>query len=122
MDITPIGHYYFTGDLSKGIFAPRRSGTIFTEDIFVANGFERIVHGRRGAYVEFLVTQVYWKNFFRLSSHHYYVDYRLVAGDDVKLYLQKRTVAYADYRKGLCYMSVLKLRNFEVKRIREEHK
>lgn len=116
MDIVPVGHYYFTGDPIKGVFAPRKPGTLFIEDIFVANGFERIVHGRRGAYVEFLTKQIYWKNFFRLSSHHYYVDYRLVAGDDIKLYLQKRTVAYADYKIGLCYISVLKLKDFEVKR------
>jgi hypothetical protein len=42
---------------------------------------------------------------YRLTNNVvFYDEYRSVM-DDVKLYLQKHPVAYADYKVGLCYIS-----------------
>ena len=78
----------------------------------LAQGYLRVVIGKRGPYVEFSRDQIDWDAFsvpqyakYRLTnSVVFYDEYRSVM-DNVKLYLQKRPVAYADYKVGLCYMS-----------------
>ena len=83
-----------------------KSGTL------LANGYLRVVIGKRGPYVEFSRDQIDWDAFsipqyakYRLTNDVvFYDEYRSVT-DDVKLYLQKRPVAYADYKVGLCYIS-----------------
>ena len=67
-----------SGDTTK---LETRSGTV------IASGYNRIVIGDYGAFVEYL-----W----------------LTADDDsdVKVYDQKRSVEYADYKPGMLYVSV----------------
>lgn len=85
----------------------------------VATGFNRIVHGGRGAYVEFSTDQiiqitlemhgsVYWRVG---SKTAYYIEYRTMQ-DSIKIYYQKRTVSYADYLIGKWYISPVYLRHF----------
>jgi len=78
----------------------------------VAKGYKRIVIGNRGPYIEFTPEQIILENIFipeeqkkRVSEDiWYYIEYR-TKRDNVKIYLQKKTVAYADYRVGLYYIS-----------------
>ena len=86
----------------------------FSQDgLSLANGYLRVVIGKRGPYVEFSPAQIVWENFtipdsekYRLTNGIvYYDEYRSNDESFVKLYRQKRTVAYADYKVGLCYVS-----------------
>ena len=36
----------------------------------------------------------------------YYTEYRSNGESNVKLYVQKKTVSYADYKIGMCYISL----------------
>lgn len=81
----------------------------------VATDFVRIVHGGRGDYVEFTKEQMIQENIsiplntkWRLSEKWkdkvYYVEYRTT--DDVKVYYQKQTVGYADYKINYFYIAL----------------
>lgn len=84
-----------------------KSGTL------LAAGYTRIVIGKRGPYVEFQEPQIQLQNFqipleeeYRVASGvSYYIEYRSKDPSYVKLYFQKRTVAYADYKIGRYYIS-----------------
>lgn len=79
----------------------------------LANGYTRVVIGKRGPYVEFNDSQIQKDNFtipkeelYRLTNRvAFYVEYRSTDPSNVMLYYQKRTVAYADYRIGMYYIS-----------------
>lgn len=81
--------------------------------LYLAYGYLRVVIGKRGPYVEFSPNQIIWENFivpenekYRLTNNVvYYDEYRSKDPTFVKLYRQKRTVAYADYRVRYCYIS-----------------
>ena len=78
----------------------------------VSDGYDRIVIGKRGPYIEFNNTQLYWSQifipedqFWRLeSTSSYYIEYRTII-DNVKIYYQQKLVNYADYKIGLYYIS-----------------
>lgn len=83
----------------------------------VCRGFERIVIGDYGAYVEFSPQQACYENFiiepgqqYRLEKRYQdtikYIWYRMNHSIDTKIYFQLHTVSYADYRKGYYYVSV----------------
>lgn len=105
---------------------PPYSTPIFTKGgIQIATGFRRIVHGGRGAYVEFLDEQMVKDNLYipkgtewRTNPDHpagslcYYVEY-WVKDDKVKVYYQKKIVDYADYVVGNWYISPTRLNDFE---------
>lgn len=86
-----------------------KSGTL------VAIGYERVVIGDRGPYIEFKDSQIAKENIFvppnqswRLLpkyDHCYYWEYRTNDEAFVKLYFQKKEVDYADYKVGLWYVS-----------------
>lgn len=79
----------------------------------LASGYVRTVIGKRGPYVEFLSENIKWDKFHIPPSESYrqydkrvfYDEYRSLDESNVKLYFQKRTVAYADYKIGRCYIS-----------------
>lgn len=84
--------------------------------VLVATGYTRVVHGGRGNYVEFDKHDICWEHFeippsqeYRLLPRWedlvYYVEYRSKDTSFVKLYVQKRTVRYADYIVGMCYIA-----------------
>lgn len=88
---------------------------IFTKaaHILLASGSTRIVHGGRGDYMEFSPEQmnlaalhVPQEQEYRLSDRWknivYYIWYE--TKDGVKVYFQKKTVAYADYLLGYYYV------------------
>lgn len=87
---------------------------LFTKDKTpVSNGYNRIVIGNRGPYVEFTEDQLILKSFhipkdqlYRLSDKRvYYTELRSIDESNVKLYFQLQTVAYADYKIGFFYIS-----------------
>jgi len=98
----------------------RYKGLILTLDMVpIATGFNRIVHGGRGDYVEFDEDQMIKKNLFIPQDQEYritdelvyYVEYRTL--DGTKVYFQKKLVDYADYKIGKYYISPRELANFD---------
>ncbi len=83
----------------------------------LAQGYLRVVIGKRGPYVEFNKHHIRWDAFYIPKEMQYrltnavvfYDEYRSKDVSYVKLYLQKRLVAYADYRIGFCYISPFSL-------------
>jgi hypothetical protein len=84
--------------------------------LHVATGYTRIVIGGRGPYVEFLPGHLIWDNLeipgeekYRLEhpwkEKVFFVEWRSKDQSNVKVYDQKRTVEYADYKVGLFYIS-----------------
>lgn len=76
-------------------------------------GFNRIVVGGRGPYVEFLPEQLNLRSIHvpsdQLYRFHdrrsYYIEFRTNDTSNVMVYYQLRTVAYADYKIGMFYIS-----------------
>lgn len=81
------------------------------KDCCIANEYNRVVLGQRGAYVEFTKDQIFdnklyipKSQLFRLSDPRiYYIEFRTII-DDVKVYYQMRNVAYADYLINYFYI------------------
>lgn len=101
--------------------------TFFTcSGLVIAEGYERVVIGDRGPYIEFSDRQIVKGNIqvpddqlWRLEPWRdkiYYHEYRSKCPSNVKLYYQVRKVAYTDYREGLWYVSPFDLSSeqFEV--------
>jgi hypothetical protein len=82
-------------------------------NLHLSTGYVRVVIGGRGPYVEFTDRQLQMQNVtlpeeeeYRIDDRRtYYVEYRSKCDSYVKIYVQKRTVAYADYKIGYCYIS-----------------
>lgn len=81
--------------------------------LIVANGYDRIVIGKRGPYIEFSDRHIVMENIYvpfdqkyRLGNDKYFYDeWRTKGEENVKIYNQKNTVEYADYRIGKWYIS-----------------
>lgn len=81
--------------------------------LLLAIGYRRVVIGGRGPYVEFNPGQIQWSCFHVPKEEEYrgadkrvyYIEYRSNCNSNVKLYFQKRAVAYADYKVGMCYIA-----------------
>ncbi len=80
----------------------------------IATGATRIVFGSRGPYVEFSKDQIFVSSLccplsearrFRNPGIFYYYEYRTADSAWVKIYLQRRTVSYADYKRGRVYIA-----------------
>ena len=84
----------------------------------ITNGYNRIVIGDYGAFVEFSRVQacmrrleikegqMYRAKDPRYAEHVKYLWLTADDGSDVKVYDQKRPVEYADYKPGMLYVSV----------------
>lgn len=71
----------------------------------LAVGYERVVIGERGPYVEFTQDSLVLREFEAVEAkHRYYLELRS-RHSNVKCYVQSLPVDYADYRPGLCYIS-----------------
>ncbi len=106
-----MNKYRFTGQLPISTKA----------GIPVADKFTRIVHGGRGAYVEFDEDDLYLDKLhvpenqkWRMESS--YVPYYgwWETEDGIKVYHQIKPVDYADYKVGMWYISPRDLQGFEV--------
>lgn len=73
--------------------------------VLLAQGYNRIVIGGRGPYVELSLRHLLQHKFHKADvPHMYYAEWRSNV-DNVKLYEQFQTVDYADYVPGLFYIS-----------------
>ncbi len=83
----------------------------------MASGYNRVVHGERGSYIEFEKHHLYQTLFFtpdtqkwRMTPYWkervFYYEMRSTDDSYIKLYIQRKTVDYADYKIGKCYISV----------------
>jgi len=78
----------------------------------IASGYQRVVIGQRGPYVEFTKNQIIdtelyipKSQLYRLSDPKvYYIEFRTVE-KNIKVYYQMRSVAYADYLLNHFYIS-----------------
>lgn len=99
---------------------PREDGCMWEIPLFtrhstpIARGYRRVVIGKRGPYVEFHVADIDFAWFYvpeeelkriQRPGLWYYEEWRSNDDSYVKLYWQKKTVAYADYKIGMCYIS-----------------
>lgn len=83
----------------------------------VCNGYTRIVVGDYGAFIEFDEEQAnldeyiiapgqeYRVNNPRYSKNVKYIWMTIPDGSNIKIYKQKKKVAYADYKSGMFYIS-----------------
>jgi len=91
----------------------------------VAIGYERIVIGARGPYIEFSENQIIRENIsvpetevWRIQSGTaFYVEYRTADVCNVKIYFQKKVVNYADYKIGFYYISPFDLKTDDMEEI-----
>ena len=94
-----------------------KSGILFAKE------FVRVVHGKRGDYIEFtkeqLITPLLNKFNYKtdedlIKDGHYY-EWLIPLYDDsnTKVYRQLRTVTYADYKIGFYYVSPDCFENFK---------
>ena len=87
--------------------------------LLVGNGYNRIVIGKRGPYIEFRPEQIIIESItipsqelWRTTSEvAYYVEYRTTDVFYVKVYFQTKEVDYADYKIGHYYMSPFDLKS-----------
>jgi len=72
----------------------------------IAKGYNRIVIGDRGPYIEFLPEHMIMDNIFiPLEQHHtYFIEYQSKCVEKIFIYHQRKTVKYADYRIGMYYI------------------
>jgi hypothetical protein len=84
--------------------------------LHVATGYNSIVIGERGPYIEFLPGHLVWDNLhipdgekYRLEhpwkDKVFYVEWRTNDESNVKVYDQRKIVDYANYKVGLLYIS-----------------
>lgn len=81
--------------------------------LLLAKAYHRVVIGGRGPYVEFHFAHIEWANFYIPDDQLYrtkdlrvfYEEWRSIDDAFVKLYLQKKTVSYADYKINKMYIS-----------------
>ena len=84
------------------------------EGTLLLNGYNRVVHGQRGDYIEFefeniqtnLTSYYNLKSLDELINKGYYYQWLYPNNlKDIKIYYQLKTVKYADYKIGKYYIS-----------------
>lgn len=85
--------------------------------LLVATGYQRVVIGERGPYIEFSSEQIIKNALYvpdscvwRLQSTLVFYHEWRSKQDYVKFYYQRKKVGYADYRRGFWYASTFALR------------
>jgi hypothetical protein len=73
--------------------------------IHCASGYDRVVIGGRGPYVEFDVKHLIQDSLSTITHEHYYYIELRTNVDHVKVYAQLHRVDYADYIPGKFYIS-----------------
>jgi len=89
---------------------------LFQNGELIAKGYNIVVFGKRGPYLEFEKGNLCWDNIHLKPEHRwrlttpyaYYVEYHTIKSD-VKIYYQLKTVDYADYLIGKFYISPFEL-------------
>jgi len=97
----------------------------FKDSILFADGYERVVHGGRGDYVELTKEQikVFLKSHFnqtipdKLSNEDFFYYWLEPIGREEKIYWQCNLVGYADYKINFYYISPKLLLPFDCKEL-----
>lgn len=122
----------------KNTFRLPLSGDINSEfytfsGLKIAHGFSRLVIGGRGPYIEFNDNHICLNNVFipndqmhRIGNDAFFYDeYRSNCKSNVKVYHQKNTVGYADYKVDKWYIDPFQLKTVEFESLflisEEEH-
>ena len=93
----------------------------FLDGAQFSNGYERVVHGGRGKYVELTKDQILvnFKSKFNVKvpeeiniNESFFYYWLVPEGRTEKIYWQIKTVSYADYKIGFYYISPSILRPF----------
>jgi len=114
-ELNKSSHYEYEEFTLRSVF--NRYKPLYLKDATkLSVGYNRVVHGERGDYVEFdekdLCIKLYYK-FKKQSKLDIYYDWMIPVGHkDVKIYKQRKTVKYADYKVGKLYISPDLLSNF----------
>lgn len=108
---------YFRENIPNGLLETGEKKTLFTTcGSPICDDYERIVIGDYGAFIEF--SSLSYHNYAIKSGQEYrvfderysknckYIWLTINDGSDIKIYKQKRTVAYADYKVDMFYVSV----------------
>ena len=104
------------------LLVPQSKATISLFTIYglqIATGYQRIVIGDRGPYIEFEDKDILLKNTYMPESelwrtHNssaFYIELRTIDSSNIKIYGQLRKVDYADYKLGYYYISPYDLRS-----------
>lgn len=109
---------FFTENIPNFLFPSGSRDTLCTlSGTPICNGYDRIVVGDYGAFIEFSQSdfsdsfivqpgQEYRIDNERYSKNVKYIWLTVNDGSDIKIYLQKKGVTYADYKPGKYYVSV----------------
>ena len=97
-----------------------KSNVYLLDGTLFASGFNRVVHGGRGDYVEFEANQILlplvskFGNDINSEDLDIYYWWLIPEGHpDTKVYLQRKTVKYADYKIGKYYVSPMLFKDFK---------
>jgi len=115
-DLSEKYRQYFTENIPDGIELNGGGRLLTANGSEICRKYERIVVGDYGAFVEFnkenagefiiAPGQEYRVNDERYSKNVKYIWLTVDDGSNVKIYLQKKGVTYADYKPGMYYVSV----------------
>lgn len=86
------------------------------DNMVIAKGYERVVIGDRGPYIElanrhilldgiFIPREQHWRFEPKWREKVYYFEFRTIDESYLKIYLQNRRVNYADYKEEFWYVS-----------------
>lgn len=116
-DLSQKYRQYFRENIPNFLSESGGKETLFTlNDSPICDGYDRIVIGDYGAFIEF--SSIPYLNFaikqgqeYRVFDERYsknckYIWLTIEDGSDIKIYKQKKTVAYADYKPDKFYVSV----------------
>lgn len=83
-----------------------------TSGLLIARGYDRVSVGGREPFVEFNRDQIVHDSIHRIHAPHFYFDeYRSNCPSYAMVYLQRMTLAHADYVIGKYYISPFDLRD-----------
>lgn len=94
------------------------------ENMVIAKGYERVVIGDRGPYIElahrhilldgiFIPKEQHWRFEPKWRKKVYYFEFRTIDEAYLKVYLQNRCVNYADYKEEFWYVDPFKTKILE---------
>ena len=97
----------------------------FKDETLFADGYERVVHGGRGDYVELTKEQIKVQLVSKfnqplpkeLSNEQFFYYWLIPKGREEKIYWQCNLVNYADYKRNYYYISPKLLKPFDSKEL-----
>jgi len=97
----------------------------FKDETLFADGYERVVHGGRGDYVELTKEQIKVQLVSKfnqplpkeLSNEQFFYYWLIPEGREEKVYWQCNLVGYADYKRNFYYISPKLLKPFDSKEL-----